>query len=871
MSWSKYFRRKQWDEERAREIEAHLELETADNLARGMAPADARNAACRKMGNAARVREEIYTMNSLGFVEVLWQDLRYAVRVLRKSPGFAAVAVLSLALGIGANTAVFSLVHAVLLRPLPYPDAGRLVRVGRSGDPGSSVCRAELEFWKRRSTTLALAAGSEGRKDQSFSAAGGSEWVHVLAVSTDFFRTLGVAPGEGREFEPAETRPGAPHAIILSEELRRRAFGADSPAIGSAVKLGETAYTVAGVIPRGFWFPEAADVYVPLVTIGGSFDLETNASMMARLKPGVTLVRADAEMAALAPEFRREYPFFGDRYRGLAVTPFHEWLVGGVRLKLLLLFGAVGLLLAIAVSNLASLLLARLEIRQKEIAVRLALGSSAGRLLRQFLVENTLIGVAGSLAGLLGAYLTLDWMVSLIPFRLPASAPVRVDLPVLIFTVTVALGTGLLFSLAPFLTSAGLDVHETLKAAGRSAGAGALRGRVRGFLVVSEVALSVTLLVGAALLARSLYRMHQERLGFEPRGVVTFFTPPARRYREGSDYWRFESAVLAKLQAMPGVRSAAAVSTLPLTSQSNFPVQEQGHPEHSIGGMEIRIVTAAYFETMGIPIRQGRGFGAQDTETSPPAVLVNETVARRWWPGGGWSGSHVLAGWLNGRNLGLMDDDPPRQVVGIAGDTKTVYLKAPPRPTLYLLASQTPWYADGTNWVVRGGAPAGFAGLVRSAIADVEPRQTVGRFRNLEEIVNSTMADSRFDAWLFGSFAALALLVAAIGVYGLLSFSVARRTHEIGTRMALGATRADVLLLVLRQGLVLIGIGLLVGIAGALALTRWLETLLFGVRPADPASFAAVAVLLLAAGALASYIPARRATRVDPMVALRYE
>jgi putative ABC transport system permease protein len=869
MSWGKYFRRTNWDAERARELEAHLEMETDENLAHGMTPAGARSAALRKLGNTTRIREEIYTMNSLGFLEVLWQDLRYAVRVLRKSPGFSAVAVLSLALGVGANTAVFSLVHAVLLRGLPYPEAGRLVRVGRQGNY-SDVCRAELDFWKQHSATLASMAGSEGRRDQSFTAAGGREWVHVLAVSADFFRTLGVAPAEGREFEPAETRPGSPPTAIISDDLRRRAFGADAQLIGRTIRLGETSYTVAGVTPRGFWFPETADVYVPLVTTGTAYDLGSNTGMIARLKPGVTLSRADAEMAALARDFRRDYPDFGEKHRGLSVIPYQEWLVGDVRLKLLLLFGAVGLLLVIAVSNLASLLLARLEIRQREIAVRLALGSSAGRLLRQFLVENTLLGAAGSLAGLLGAYLSLDWMVSLIPFHLPASAPVRVDLTVLLFTAAVALGTGLLFSLAPLLSAARLDVHETLKAAGRSAGAGALRSRVRGFLVVSEVALSVTLLVGAALLGRSLYRMHQERLGFEPRGLVTFSTPPARKYHEGSDYWRFESAVLAKLRLLPGVRSAAAVSALPLTSQSNLPAQQQGHPEHGIGGMEIRIVSPGYFETMGIPIRQGRSFGARDTESSPPAVLVNETVARRWWPDGDWAGGHVQIGWMDGKNLGLVDD-PPRQVVGVAGDTKSVYLKAPPRPTIYLPASQVPWYADGADWVVRGGNPAVLASLVRAAVAEVEPRQTVVRWRGMQEIVASTMADSRFDVWLFGSFAVLALLLAAIGVYGLLSFSVARRTHEIGTRMALGATRGDVLRLVLRQGLVLVGVGLMVGAAGALALTRWLGTLLFGVRPADPASFAVVAVLLLGAGALASYLPARRATQVDPMVALRYE
>ena len=665
--------------------------------------------------------------------------------------------------------------------------------------------------------------------------------------------------------------PGGPLAILISDELRRRAFGADTQVVGSTVALGEDRCTVVGVVPRDFWFPEAADVYVPLVNSGTAADIGANTGMIARLKPGVTLSQAAAEMATLSQGFRRDHADYR-HYSGLAAIPYHEWLVGDVRLKLLLLFGAVGLLLLIACANLASLLLARLETRQKEIAVRLALGSSTGRLLRQFLVENTLLGAAGSLAGLLCAYLSLDWLVSLIPFHLPASAPVRLDLQVLIFTMAVAVGTGLMFSLAPFQTSARLDVHETLKSAGRSTGAGVLRQRVRSFLVVSEVALSVTLLAGAALLVQSLYQMHRERLGFEPQGLLTFSTPPAQKYRRGYDYWHFESAALEKLRAIPGVRSVALVNTLPLTQQNNFPVQQQGYPEHTIGGMEIRIVSAAYFETMGIPVLRGRPFGAGDTETSPPVILVNETVARAWWPDGNWAGEHVLVGWMNGKDLGLMNvPDPPREVVGVAGDTKSVYLKAPPRPTIYLLASQAPWYTDGTKWVMRAGSSAPLAGRVRSAIAEVNPRQTVERFRGMQDIVNSTMADSRFDAWLFGSFAALALLLAAIGVYGLLSFSVARRTNEIGTRMALGATRADVLKLVLRQGLTLVCIGLIVGVAGALVLTRSLETLLFGVRPADPLSFAAVAVLLLGAGVLASYLPARRATKVDPMVALRYE
>jgi len=846
-------------------MDAYLEQEIDDNLARGMAPAEARRAAARKLGNSTRIREEIYSMNSLGFLEVLWQDLRYAVRVLAKSPAFTAVAVLSLALGIGANTAVFSIVHAVMLRPLPYPQADRLLRAGRN-PKYDDVSRAEIGLWRRRSTLLASVAGHEGRKDRNFITADGSESVHVLAVTTEFFRTLGVALAQGREFTGQETQSGGPRGIVISDGLRRRAFGAGSPAVGRTVTLGETRATVVGVAPRGFWFPQAADVYVPLEI---DVSMGANAGMIARLKPGVTLPQADAEMAVLSSAFHRENPGFKD-YPGVSAVPLHDWLVGDVRLKLLLLFGAVGILLLIACANLASLLLARLETRQKEIAVRLALGSNSGRLLRQFLVENTLLTLAGSLAGLWGAYASLQWMVSLIPFSLPTSAPVQVDLPVLGFTTAIAVGTGLLFSLAPFLTSARLNVYESLKAGARTTGAGTLRQRVRSVLVVSEVALSVTLLMSAALLMQSLYRMRQERLGFEPRGVVTFSTPPAQHYRPGSGYWHFENAVIEKLQALPGVRGVAAVSVLPLTAQNNFPVQEQGRPDHTIAGMEIRVVSPAYFETMGIPIRLGRSFNSHDTETAPPAIVVNETVVRQWWPGKDPLGQHVLVGWLNGQKLGDADD-PPRQVIGVAGDTKSVTLQAPPRPTVYLVTAQVPWYADGTDWVVRGGSPAGFASQVRAAIAQVDPRQTVQHFRGMEDIVAATMTDSRFDAWLFGSFAALALLLAAIGVYGLLSFAVARRTNEIGTRMALGATRGDVLNLVLRQGLVLVGIGLGAGALGALAVTRWLETLLFGVRPNDPASFAAVAAVLLSTGMLASYLPARRATKVDPMVALRYE
>jgi putative ABC transport system permease protein len=558
----------------------------------------------------------------------------------------------------------------------------------------------------------------------------------------------------------------------------------------------------------------------------------------------------------------------------LTLIPYQDWLVGDVRLNLLLLFGAVGLLLLIACSNLASLLLARFASRQKEIAMRLALGSSRKRLVRQFLIENMLLTMAGGLAGLLTARALLDVLVALIPFDLPTSGRIQLDAPVLAFTLAIAFATGLGFSVAPILTASRLDLQETLKAGGRSAGGG-VRQWTRSVLVVSEVALSVTLLVASGLLIQSLYRMHQERLGFRPRGLITFGTPIApERRRSAAELWRFESTLLQRFEALAGVRSAAAINVLPLNGFSNVPTQREGHPEHSIGGMEIRFITPAYFETMGIPVIRGRPFLASDIGATPPVILVNETVAKRWWPQGDPLGDRVVIGWFQGREFREIQD-APREVIGIAADTKTAYLKEPPSPTVYVPAAQiSDGMARGTGsmaWVLRANLSSGIVAEVRRAITEIDPGQRVGSIRPMEEIVAKTTASSRFDAWIFASLAGLALMLTAIGIYGLLSFSVARRTNEIGTRMALGASRADVLKLVLKQGLALIAIGLALGLAGALIATRSLATLLFGVRPTDPQSFLGVSALLLGVGALASYFPARRATKVDPVVALRDE
>jgi putative ABC transport system permease protein len=840
-----------------------------------MPPEEARRAARRKLGNPTLIREEIYRMNTIDFLETFWQDLRYGLRVLRKSPGFTCVAVLSLALGIGANTAVFSLVHAVLLRSLPYPQPQQLVRVAKQGSQ-ADISIPEYEFWKEHGAAFASAAGDRGVADRYLVFGNTREWIKAATITADFFRTLAVPLPLGREFDPEETRATGPRAIVLSDSLWRRLFGADPKVLGRAVTLDDAIYTVVGVLPRGFWFPQSADAFVPLRPTGGLSDTGMNTNMIARLKPAISLRQAEAEMGTITEDFRRANASrVTHNYRGLMLIPYQDWLVGDVRTNLLLLFGAVALLLLIACSNLASLLLARLASRQKEIAVRLALGSSSGRLLRQFLIENLLLCIAGCLAGLLGAYWLLDGLLALIPFELPASAPIRLDLPVLAFTLGIALGTGLLFSLAPFLTAARLDVHETLKAAGRSAGAGSVRQRTRSFLVVSEVALSVTLLVAAGLLIQSLYRMHQERLGFTPRGLITFRTSiPAEQRRNAAGLWSFESSLLQRLEALPGVQSVAAIDVLPLAGWSNLPTQREGHPAQSIGGMEVRKVTPSYFEAMGIPVRRGRSFTANDTVAQSPVILVNETLARAWWPQGSPLGDHIVIGRFRDRGFPEIRDSA-REVIGIVADTKTAFLKEPAWPTVYIPAAQlSDGLAAGTGsvaWIVRTNLSTGLADALRRTIAEIDPRQRIGSLRSMEEIVGSTTASSRFDAWLFAIFAALALVLTAIGVYGLLSFSVARRTNEIGTRIALGASRADVLKMILRQGVTLIAIGLIVGLAGALALTRLLASLLFGVRPTDPVSFLAVSALLLCVGILASYLPARRATKVDPMAALRYE
>jgi putative ABC transport system permease protein len=806
-------------------------------------------------------------MSRFPFIETVAQELRYAVRVLRKSPGFSTIAVLSVALGIGVNTAMFSVVNAVLLRTVPFPDPERLVRLVQQ-HTGGDVTIPEYQFVREHGRIFSSIAVYRGGGERRLEARGVQTWVTALTVSTDFLRTLRMQPRVGREFTAKETRVGGPQAVIISDGVWRTNFGADVGVLGQTITLNDTAFTIVGILPADFWFPQPIDVLVPLRPTGGLGDLGANSQIIARLTDDVVLARAQADIATMADDLRRVRGRTVDRnYRGLSVLSYHDWLVGDVRLNLVLLFGATGLLLLISCANVAMLLLTRTTARAKEIGVRLALGGGR-RMLLQFLSENLVVAALGAAVGVLAAYQLVRGFVAWVPFTLPASAPIQVDRSVLAFTVVVSLGTAVVFTLVPFFSTRRLNVQACLRSEGRNVGAGTVRARTRNLLVVSEVALSTTLLIASGLLIQSLYRLYQERLGFSPEGLMTFETPFApERANNATDRLNFTRALLERLEQLPGVRGAAATTVLPLAGQSNVPAERDGRPEHSIGAMEVRSVTPAYFEIMGIPVRGGRSFVDTDAATSLPVVIVNDTVARSWWPQTNPIGDRITIGRFQGKEF---FKDAPREVVGIVGDTKSLTLQAPPRPTVYVPMTAA-FGGPSLAWIVKTDGTADFAAQLRSAIAAIDASQRVRRVRTMNEIVALTSATSRFNATLFGVFAGVALLLAALGLYGVLSFLVTQRRQEIGTHMALGASKRDVLKAFLKQGLALTVAGLCVGIAGALVVSRWLTSLLFGVTPTDPFSFVAVSLVLLAVAGAASYVPARRAAAIDPMAAIRSE
>ncbi len=806
-------------------------------------------------------------MNVSLLTETLGRELRHAVRMLRKNKVFSAIAVLSLALGIAVNTTMFSVVNAVLLRQVPLPEPSRLVRVVQQRTRGD-VTVAEYEFLKDHGRVFASVAAFRGGGERRLDGGGVRSWVTALTVSADFLRTLRIKPALGREFSSEETRVGGPQAVVISDGVWRTTFGGDSRVLGQTVTLNNDAFTLVGVLPADFWFHQPTDVLVPLRPSGGLSDLGTNTQIVGRLRDDVVLSQAQGQVGMMTDDLRRAQGGNVSRdYRGLLLLSYRDWLVGNIRPNLILLFAATGVLLLITGANVAMLILTRTAGRSREIAVRLALGGER-RILLQFLTEHLVLAALGAVGGMVATFALVKAFVAWIPFHLPASAPIQVNVQVLVFAVVLCFATAVLFTLVPLFATRRLDVQGSLRSEGRTVGTGMVRGGTRNVLVVSEVALSTTLLVASALLFQSLYRLHQEPLGFAPDGLVVFETPFApERASNAADRMNFTRVLLEHLEAMPGVQGAAATTLLPLTGQSNLPTQHEGRPEHSIGGMEVRPVTPRYFDIMGIPIRRGRSFVDSDSVTARPLVVVNETVARAWWPDGEPLGDYVRIGRFQGKEF---LKDAPREVIGVVGDTKAVIRQAPPRPTVFVPMTAA-FGGASLSWIVKAEGAADFGGRLRSVVASIDPDQRIRRLRTMNDIVAATSATSRFNATLFGSFAGLALLLAALGLYGVLSHLVTQRRQEIGTRMALGASRSNVLAAFLKHGVGLAVVGLCIGVAGALTASRWLSSLLFGVQATDASSFVAVCVVLLAVAFAASYIPARRAAGIDPMMAIRSE
>jgi putative ABC transport system permease protein len=848
------------------DIRDHIELETADNIARGLSPEEARYAALRKFGNVTRVKEETREVWSFVWLEQLVQDIHLGLRMLRKSPGFTAVATLTLALGIGANTAIFSVINGVLLRPLPYKDPEQLV-VMKEHDSLPNLMDIQ-----RQARAFSEGGGiNVDRMDYT----GGTEPVQVRVgfVNAAFLETLGVQPMLGRILSPGEDVPGGPRLAVASSRFWENYLGRDPHAVGNTIHLGGNAYTVIGVMPASFAPPaEHADVFVSLSVADPGAAAERDLHFLHtywRLQAGVTLAQAQADMAAIDRRLAEQYPA-EEKERKTQLVPLQEWLVGDVRSALLVLFGAVGLVLLIACANFASLLMVRAVAGRQELVIRAALGAGRCRLIRKTLTESTLLSVLGGAAGLLLAQWGTSLLLALRPESLARLSGISIDTRVLAFVLVVSVLTGIVFGMAPVWIAGRADVAEALKESGRSTTASTMGHGIRRLLVTSELAVALVLLVGAGLLIKGFSRLRSMNPGFNSTNVMTMYLQlPATRYGEIPKQTQFRRELLTRLNDLPGAQ-AAMVTDIPLGGNyvgHRFVID--GRPPVAVGAepdVQTLSVMGDYFHVMQIPVRAGREFTPLDREGQPLVAIVNEEMVRAFVPHENPIGVRISwAGYAEG----------PRwmTVIGVVGDVKHSGLNQPTDPAVYTPFSQSDeaWRRFMTLAIRTQHASAGLVEEVKKQVWSVDGQIPVSDVHAMDELIADSLAQQRFNMLLLGLFAALALILAAVGIYGAMAFAVKQRTHEIGIRSALGAQRVDVLRLVLREGAKIALFGIASGIAGALALTRLMASLLFEVKPTDPAIFAGVAILLAFVALAACYIPARRATRVDPMVALRYE
>jgi len=865
-----FFNKGRREREMAEELESHLRMHIDDNLRAGLDAAEARRQALIKLGGLEQVKESYRDRGGLPAVDTLILDLRYGARMLLKQPGFTLIAVLTLGLGIGANTAIFSIVNAVLLRPFPYQAPERLVIVQERfpAGTGTTVSYPNFVDWRAQNTAFASIAAVRANESFNFTGAGEPERLQGRLVSAEFFFTLGIKPLLGRDFLAEEDRPGATPAVILSYGFWQRRFGADESVVGKQLTLNNQSFTVAGITPANFQFGAEADVSVPIGLSAERFRLrgaDPGIGVVARLKPDLSQQQAETELNLIAARLEQQYPE-SNKGRRVLLTPLHESFVGDVRQPLLILLGAVGLVLLIACANVANLLLVRSSARRKEMAVRVALGAPARRIIRQLLTESVLLAALGAALGIALALWGTSLIASQLPDGIPRLQEARVDAPVLVFTLAISLLTGLLFGLAPALQASRPNLTGGLKEGDRGSSGG--RQRLRSVLVIGEIALTLTLLVGAGLLLQSFRRVLQVDPGFKPQNLLTMQI--SVNNPDGQQVANFFEQLHQNVRNLPGVKSVAVSNGLPFGT-ANFPnFLIEGRPETENKPSGIRYtVSPDYFQTLGIALIEGRLFTAQDTFDTPPVVIIDEVLAQKYFPDEG----------PVGQRLKLSMDSPGLEIVGIVRHVEPDSLDGQgPGPAQFYLnfnqiaVERLPGYVRRINLLTRTEVePSSLASAVRGQIAALNKDQAVFNVRTMEQIVGQSVAPRRFSMMLLTVFAVVALALASLGIYGLMSYAVVQRTREIGVRMALGAQARDVLKLVIGQGMKLGFAGVALGLIASVALTRTIKNLLFGVSATDPATFAAIALLLALVALLACWIPARRATKVDPMAALRSE
>jgi putative ABC transport system permease protein len=826
-------------------------------------------------------------MANVNFIEHLIGDMKYAVRILWRSPAFAATAIAALALGIGANTAIFSVVNAVLLQPLSYPQPDRLVALERHFPEGNgdSVSIPKFTTW-REQTLVFQAVAAYDFAGPGINLTGGDrpEQVKGIHASASYFEVFGAPVVLGRVYTAEEDRPGGPQVLVISNGLWRSRYGSDPAIIGKTIELTGEPYQIIGVLGSRFKTDPPADVWLPLQPDLNSTNQGHYLLCAARLRPGVTLAQAQAAMKLSAEEFRRKYPgpLMGPKESATAV-PLRDLVVSGARTALLILLGAVGFVLLIACANVANLLLARATLRKREIAIRSALGAERRRIVFQLLTESVLLSLIGGVLGLVLGYAGVRALLALNPVDIPRigehGSAVVLDWRVLAFTLVVALFTGILFGLVPAFSSSRTDLTVTLKEGSSRAGSSFRQNKARAILVVTEIALALVLLVGAALLIRTFATMRTEKPGFDAHHVLTMeMSLSAERFEKTAAVAQVVREVERRVDALPGVEAIASTCCLPTAGGIDLPFTIEGHPPTDgpyNGDVSWRNVSSQYFQVLRIPLLRGRTFTENDDATSDRVVVINEAMAKQYWPKGDALGARITVG----RGVGPEFEEPPREIVGIVGSTRDGGLDSDPIPLMYVPEAQV---LDGitalgskilpVNWLIRTKvAPFLMSVALQRELRVATGGLPVAHIRTMEQVVGESTARGDFNTMLLTIFAGVALFLAAIGIYGLMAYSVRQRTQEIGIRMALGASPEHVRKMVVSQGMWLAAIGVVIGVAAALGLTRFMAGLIYGVKTWDPAVFASVAVLLSAVSWFATYIPARRASQVDPMVSLRYE